>query len=99
YGPRKGLVFELLLNRRRLHLVNAAARLHIGAGREKSRQFVAGEQRFLKRRDARYTCEVSMGQDRAPNFLAHTALGENRVPLRWMVGQVGMDLPIEVVQQ
>src|ERR1700761_2114460 len=79
--------------------MNAAARLHVRASREKARQFVACEQSFLERRDARHPCEIGMRQDRTPDLLAYTAFGENRLAFGRMVRQVGMNLPIEIVQQ
>ncbi len=40
-----------------------------------------------------------MRQDRTADFLTDAALGKNRLAFSRMIRQVGMNLPIEVVQQ
>src|SRR5258708_35181148 len=48
-GAREGLILQLFLHRFQLHLRHAAAGFHVGAGSEKARKFIAGEEVFFHR--------------------------------------------------
>ena len=53
HSAREGLVLQLLLHARDLHIVNGPGRLHQSASSEEAGEFVAGEEHLIQVRDPR----------------------------------------------
>ena len=94
----KGLVLQLLLHPGDLDVLHFAARLYVAARRDEAGQFVAGEQRALEFRDAVDAGESGVRQNGSADLVADAALFEDRLALHRMIRQIGMDLPVEVMQ-
>jgi hypothetical protein len=82
---RKRFVFHLFPYRLGIAFGQRLVRLYQGACRNKSGKLIAGEQRLLEPTLTRNPTVVRVRQNRAPNFLRHTALLQNLTALERML--------------
>ena len=95
---REGEVLQFLAHTRGLEC-RESIRTNLGAGDEKSREFIDGEQMHRHRAVAQRSRVGSVRENRVEDLFIDTVLAQVRDGDMRMLGLGGMTFPIEIVQQ
>ena len=97
-GAGEAFVLHLFEDAFGFDFEDAAARFDVGGSGDEAGEFITGEEGFLHERISGDAGEIGMGEDGAADCGTEAAGFENGFAFCGMVWEVGVDLPIEIVE-
>ena len=95
----EGFILHLLFDGGDVNFGDAARGFDVGDGGDKAGQFVAGVEYLFEGRDARDAAIVGVRENGAADLFIDATRGEDGFAVHGMVGGLGVDLPIEIVEE